>query len=442
MKYTSRLRKKLMHSIDCICSDRQNCFAMPDKDFTRSGKFTAQDIIKCILTLEGKAISHELLNYFDYSVDTPTTSAFVQSRAKINVSAFESLFYSFANSSNEDKLFKGYRLLACDGSDIHIPTNRLDEGSFHPNKEGVKPYNLLHLNALYDLLTHTYTDAVIQKYYEQNEHSAFVEMAERHSEDSFPVIFIADRGYESYNSMAHISESGNKFLIRLRDSKITTIVSWLDLPDGEYDISLNIKIVRKLTKEVKDMIKSDKLVRYIPPTATFDYLPAKTKRYDPVVTYELPIRFVRFQIADNTYEVIATNLSENEFSPNDIKRLYAMRWGIETSFRDLKYTVGLLHFHAKKTESVLQEIWARMIMYNFSELVASHTTIKNGKRKYTYRINFSQTVHICRNFLLRRIPPSDAEVLIAAHILPIRQGQNNPRGYSRKFTAYFIYRIA
>ncbi|MBP3792843.1 MAG: transposase [Ruminococcus sp.] len=132
----------------------------------------------------------------------------------------------------------------------------------------------------------------------------------------------------------------------------------------------------------------------------------------------------------------------HQFPSNEIKMLYAMRWGIETSFRDLKYTVGLLHFHAKKTESILQEIWSRLIMYYFSQFVASHSTIKNCKRKHLYRINLSQAVHICRNFLLRRIPPSNVEVLIAAHILPIRPGGSNPRAPSRKHAAYFIYRVA
>ncbi|WP_447558201.1 transposase [Streptococcus suis] len=38
-----------------------------------------------------------------------------------------------------------------------------------------------------------------------------------------------------------------------------------------------------------------------------------------------------------------------------LKELYAYRWGIETSFRDLKYSIGLTHFHAKKKEGILQE---------------------------------------------------------------------------------------
>lgn len=55
----------------------------------------------------------------------------------------------------------------------------------------------------------------------------------------------------------------------------------------------------------------------------------KTKKLELTVIYELPVRIVRFKISDDSYEVIATNLSEDLFSSDD-----------------LKYTVGLRYFHA------------------------------------------------------------------------------------------------
>ncbi|MCI8605633.1 MAG: transposase [Hungatella sp.] len=39
---------------------------------------------------------------------------------------------------------------------------------------------------------------------------------------------------------------------------------------------------------------------------------------------------------NGSYECIVTNLPSNEFSTEDIKRLYFTRWGLETSFRKLK----------------------------------------------------------------------------------------------------------
>lgn len=68
------------------------------------------------------------------------------------------------------------------------------------------------------------------------------------------------------------------------------------------------------------------------------------------------------------------------FSPR-IKNLYASRWGIETSFRDLKYSIGLVNFHAKKKEGILQEIFARFTNFNFCRWVTSQVAIDNSHKK-------------------------------------------------------------
>lgn len=57
-----------------------------------------------------------------------------------------------------------------------------------------------------------------------------------------------------------------------------------------------------------------------------------------------------------------------------------MRWGIEPSFCDLKYTLGLLHLHTKKVKFVLQEIFAELAMCNFCELITQSVVIQHGQR--------------------------------------------------------------
>lgn len=54
----------------------------------------------------------------------------------------------------------------------------------------------MHLNALYDLKTRLYMDAVVQKRREANENAALVQMVDR-SNIAGPAIVIADRGYEA-----------------------------------------------------------------------------------------------------------------------------------------------------------------------------------------------------------------------------------------------------
>lgn len=62
---------------------------------------------------------------------------------------------------------------------------------------------------------------------------------------------------------------------------------------------------------------------------------------DATPFYPIEFRVVRFKITENTYECIITNLSDVDFPPEEIKKLYGARWGIEHSFREIKYTVGL-----------------------------------------------------------------------------------------------------
>ena len=164
--------------------------------------------------------------------------------------------------------------------------------------------------------------------------------------------------------------------------------------------------------------------------------------HDPAVFYRLPFRIVRFKLADDLFETVVTNLDPLKFPPDELKRLYNMRWGIETSFRELKYTIGLLHFHAKKVEHICQEVFARLIMYNFTELVTSPVIIQKADTKYAYKANFSVAVHVCRQFFLGNVSPPNVEALIRRYVSPIRPGRSRPRKITTKHAVSFIYRVA
>lgn len=156
-------------------------------------------------------------------------------------------------------------------------------------------------------------------------------------------------------------------------------------------------------------------------------------------------RIVRFKITDDTYECIATNLSKDEFSAEDIKEIYRLRWGIETSFRELKYSVGLVNFHSKKMDFMKQEIFARLTVYNFCELITAKVIIAQQKKnQYTYQANFTMAIYICKKFLQcspSQSPP-DIELLIRRNTLPIRPGRKDPRKVKPQSAVSFLYRVA
>ena len=286
------------------------------------------------------------MDFFGLNPSAGTSSAFIQRRSAILPEAFESLFHDFSRSVDENNLYRGLRLLAVDGSDLQIAANPKDPDSYYPGVNGQRAYNLLHINAMYDLHQHIYVDALVQKSRKADESAALTAMVDRSAIES--ALLLADRGYESYNNLAHIQEKGWNFLIRIKDGT-AGIASGLALPaTDEFDVPFHLKLTNKQSNEVKELLKDKNHYRHITNAIRFDYLPRTSRKYDPAVFFELHFRIVRFPISDTACETIITNLDASAFP---IKRLYAMRWGIETSFRNLKHTLGLLHLHAKKWSS-------------------------------------------------------------------------------------------
>ena len=284
-------------------------------------------------------------------------------------------------------------------------------------------------------------DAVIQPVHFKDEFKAFCTMVDRlETLEGTSDIFIADRGYCSYNNMAHVLEKNQFFLFRSKDVNVRGIAGHLPLPkQGSFDLCLNIVIKRSHSRKIK---ASGDYVTFVGAASAFDFLP-----YGSLDTYTLPVRVVRFPLDDGSYECIMTNLPADEFTAQDIKRLYFSRWGIETSFRKLKYTIGLGSFHSYKPEFIKQEIWAKLIAYNLTETVINHTVVETRKNtKHSYKVNFTEAAHICRVFfrLHSRKNPADVIPLLSRKPIPVRKERSFPRLQTAHFRRprYFLYRAA
>ena len=414
--------------------------ARPSKDNTRKRKFPFEKMISSILAFRAGTLSHEIMDFFGIDNSIGTSSAFVQQRAKILPEAFETVFRSFTEKITKHDVYRDYRLLAVDGSDLQIAVNPNDVESFFRGVDGQKSYNLLHINAMYDLTQHIYTDALIQKRRNWNESNALTVMVDRSPIEK--ALLIADRGYESYNNLAHIQEKGWSFLIRIKGGT-KGISSGFVLPKTDtYDIPFHLKLTKKQTNSVKELLKDRNHYRFLPAQVRFDFLPQAPHKHDATVFYDLYFRIVRFPISDTVYETIITNLDADLFPLDEIKRLYAMRRGIETSFRDLKHTLGLLHLHAKRVDFIYQEIFAKLTMYNFCEVITQSVVIQQGQRKYAYKVNFSAAAHICLQFFLGKVRPPDVEALLMRFISPIRPDRKGTRKLTQKPSVSFTYRVA
>lgn len=434
--YSKFVKDKLISIIKEMGEAPETFVRNPGKDFTRNRKLSFENIVTLMLSMGGSSIYRELLEHFKYDITTATASAFVQQRDKILPSALQYLLKKFTYSFDNYKTFKGYRLLAADGSKLNIAHNPKDSQTYIKCQSNARGFNVLHLNALFDLCNKVYIDAHIQSIRNSNENKALTDMVD-HAALSGDVIVIADRGYESYNTIAHIQEKGWKYVIRVRDIQSNGITSSLRLPSCEvFDTRIDLKLTRRNTKEIK---ANPQIYKFMPKNSKFDYLELKSHNF-----YPISFRVVRFKISENSFETIITNLEENEFSLDMIKELYHMRWGIETSFRELKYAIGLVNFHSKKVEFIEQEVFAKLTMYNFCEIITLHVVITHKQRKHEYQVNFTVAIHICIYYFkyFDDEDPPDVEALIKQNILPVRKGRKDQRKLRPKSSVSFIYRVA
>lgn len=436
--YPKLIRKRLNRCINRICLNKDDFVQRAGRDFSRIRKLSLYNLIHLIITFRNKSSSIELLEFYGHKTGILKVSSLLEQRLKLKSEAFLTLLQEFAASLKILNRYKGYRLLAVDGTKVTIPTNTNDDETYVLSNKKSKGHNLLNVNALYDILNKIYIDVVIQTYRQTNEFLALVEMIKR-SCFFKKVILIADRGYESYNNIAHLENKGWKYLIRVKASNVGKgLLCKADLPvDDEFDKTVSILMTRRQTKEIKS---KPLLYRFLAKVSTFDFLPHGEKG-----TYPLSFRVVCVKLSENNYEYLITNLDE-KFDLNELKRLYFMRWSLETSFRELKHTIGMLHFHSKKRELIQQEIYASMILYNFCEMITLNVVIKQDKnRKYIYQVRFKEAVSTCIAFLdcsrkRRRLP--DVEAVIADHITPIRPDRTFQRNVTTQPAKSFFYRIA
>ena len=434
MKFSQYVKEILLSKMHEMASCCWLFVRNPNSDFTRRRKLDFETMLRCLIAMESGSLKRELLKMFRFNPDTATVSAFNQQREKILPEALEFLFREFNQGIGEYRTYRGFRLLANDSSDLNIARNPDDWENYfqhHPDSAG---YNQLQLNAMYDLLSRRYTDAIIHPGVKNNECRAMADMIDR-CDCGHKTIFIADRGYEAYNIFAHAEQRGMYYLVRVKDvGSRGGMASSFPLPQTkEFDTEVNLMLTRKYINRTKACLG----YKFLSASSPFDYL-SQNK------FYPISLRVVRFAIDADTYECVITNLSKKEFPPDELKKLYGMRWGIETAFRELKYAIGLSCFHAKKLDSIKQEIFARLILYNFCEIITAHVAILQKVTKHAYQANYTMAIHFCRHFLRFNsdISPPVLEMLIQQNLLPVRPGRTHPRKHTPKAFVSFMYRIA
>lgn len=404
------------------------------KAFSRKSSLTPETLIRLLIGAEGGSLDR-VVHAAGIQV---TASAVTQRRAQLDPAVFRAAFDNFNASCTDNLLFHDYRLLAVDGTTINLPRNPASP-SFVCHDGIPNGVNQLHLTPFYDILSRTFVDAVIQPEPKKDEIGALITMLKRRDFTQKSLI-IADRGFESYNAIAHLQEKANvDFLIRVKQSRSAMReVAKLPMLELDCDVSFSICTTQKnADKANKNYVFLQVPKKSRPGSST------RRGRWDFGNYYPMKFRICRFQLDNGEFETVATSLPRS-FTLEDVKTLYHLRWGIETSFRDLKYTLGLVNLHGRSDAFAEQEVYANLTAFNFASRVCREVVVRQPKNGINaYKVNFKMAVTLCKEFI--RTPKADGEKLmreIARYTVPIRPGRADQRDLRVKGFPGFVYRVA
>lgn len=276
--------------------------------FTRNRKMPLYDLLLCQLSKRGTSVAMELRRFQveakkDTSVSDP---AYLKQRMKLNPAAFVYINdFHLTNFYKEvDYLHKvnGYLILAVDGSNLNIPTTPENiEHYGNASRKGMKPRAALGLSCLTDVTNKVILDCTINRCKFKE-----FEQVETHLEKlpkllgNHKYLVTADRGYPSLPFFIRMCDKNHKFLVRLRKS----------------DYKKEKKQMKTADEEVTIQVTKDRLKVY-KGTETEKFLKEKKS---------LTLRFVKIELETGEVEYLATNLGKEEFSTEDIGKLYPMRW--------------------------------------------------------------------------------------------------------------------
>lgn len=105
------------------------------------------------------------------------------------------------------------------------------------------------------------------------------------------------------------------------------------------------------------------------------------------------LRFVRIKLPSGNEQVVVTNLTEEEFSTEEIAYLYNLRWGIETVYDDLKNKMEIENFTGTKANIILQDIYATVLLSNIINDIIIETSV-NIKQKFKHEVQLNRAFSI------------------------------------------------
>jgi hypothetical protein len=331
--------------------------------FTRNRTLSMRDILYFIMGSKNKALQTELDEFQEAKGGALVTrQAFSKARENIDARIFEYLNYKLIKKYETEeanvKTYKGYRLLSGDASLIDLPnTPELREiYGYSSCGNSEKTYAKARAMTIYDVLNDLTISAKLLSYNDGERTKIHTFADELKAQGWYDKsILLLDRGYPSFDLYHQLIEYGMNFVIRL---------------DGCNQ-----------QKEFEEIKEGEAVVQ------------VKGKRKRTVT-----LRVVNIKLDSGIQEKLVTNLP-TVFDAQELKKLYAMRWEIETSYDKLKNKLCVEIFTGETPTAIYQDFFAGILLMNMASfaLREQQDVIDEGDKeknlKQSYQPNVKKLIY-------------------------------------------------
>jgi hypothetical protein len=275
------------------------------------------------------------------NIKAPSKGAFSQARAGLSYKVFKrlnmlviKLFYQHSSY----KKWKGFRILAVDGSTLRLPDHDSLKDKFSQHAFGAgKTKNrwMSRISFLYDVLNNIVIDAQMESF--DTSEATLCQQHLGYLKKGDLVLF--DRYYASHYLFSVLLHKGVDFLFRMRGHSWKCVQEFIDSGLNEQTVNLNVYKYSKVAKRI------------------------------PInVNKEICIRLIKHVTKSGEVRVYATSLLNNiEHTRKSIIELYKQRWGVEEAYKTLKARLNTVHFSGKTVHAVQQDFYANVFLISLTK---------------------------------------------------------------------------
>jgi hypothetical protein len=387
--------RELMYSTNFLLENRMNA-----KAFKRERKMGFVKLVQFLLNFIAKTLQLELDQFNELVGDeslSASKAAFSKARQYLSPKAFESLFRittQEALNSDELKRYRGYRVLAIDGSAVQLERTKELLEHFGGQQSACSA----RASILCDVINDLVLDAKLTPF-----RTGERALAKLHLDAFLPHannkdLIIFDRGYPSKELIAQFSDQPCKYLMR-------TSTSFL-------------KVITNCTEKDSTM---------------------RVQYNDQWIT----IRIIKIELPTGEIETLITNLSKSEFRYDQFQELYFLRWPVEERYDTLKNKLALESFSGRKPIAIEQDFYATMYLANIVSFTkievdqAIQTQDADKALKHQYQANEKMIVGHLKNKLVLALIQSNPDLrqhlfdqvilTLTRYKVPIRHGRHFDR---------------